>query len=195
MDIWASTAPRRRRGLAAMVSFMESVGLTDDVGIKVNSARRAGGAAGADVRRRRRGGRGALRGVLRAGRQAGEGAARGAARRLRRAGGRADVDALAAVLRDAADAGGSLAALEALIGDGPAPRTCGLRRPGRGGRLRDWIVVDASVAEARALHGRRVRGLRLPGGAAGHRGAGGTPAPRDAPGGPLPAVGSASATP
>ena len=137
MDIWGvDGAAAEAEALAAMVSFMESVGLTsDDVGIKVNSravlaellARTCGVDAAADAARfaaccvlvdklekvppeALHGDFGAL-GVA-----AADVDALAAVLRERAA----DVDALAAVLRDAADAGGSLAALEALIGDGPA---------------------------------------------------------------------------
>ena len=65
----------------------------------------------------------------------------------------ADVDALAAVLRDAADAGGSLAALEALIGDGPALSNLrALVDLAEAGGFRDWIVVDASVVRGLAYY-------------------------------------------
>ena len=123
MDIWGvDGAAAEAEALAAMVSFMESVGLTsDDVGIKVNSravlaellARTCGVDAAADAARF------AACCVLvdkleKVPPEAlhGDFGALGVAA--------ADVDALAAVLRDAADAGGSLAALEALLGDGPA---------------------------------------------------------------------------
>ena len=65
----------------------------------------------------------------------------------------ADVDALAAVLRDAADAGGSLAALEALIGDGPALSNLrALVDLAEAGGFGDWIVVDASVVRGLAYY-------------------------------------------
>ena len=117
MDIWGvDGAAAEAEALAAMVSFMESVGLTsDDVGIKVNSravlaellARTCGVDAAADAARF------AACCVLvdkleKVPPEAlhGDFGALGVAA--------ADVDALAAVLRDAADAGGSLAALDDL---------------------------------------------------------------------------------
>jgi len=156
MDIWGvDGAAAEAEALAAMVSFMESVGLTsDDVGIKVNSravlaellARTCGVDAAADAARF------AACCVLvdkleKVPPEAlhGDFGALGVAA--------ADVDALAAVLRDAADAGGSLAALEALIGDGPALSNLrALVDLAEAGGFGDWIVVDASVVRGLAYY-------------------------------------------
>merc|ERR1719472_588726 len=155
MDIWGVDAAAEAEALAAMVSFMERVGLTsDDVGIKVNSravlaellARTCGVDAAADAARF------AACCVLvdkleKVPPEAlhGDFGALGVAA--------ADVDALAAVLRDAADAGGSLAALEALIGDGPALSNLrALVDLAEAGGFGDWIVVDASVVRGLAYY-------------------------------------------
>ena len=103
----------------------------------------------------------------------------------------ADVDALAAVLRDAADAGGSLAALEALIGDGPALSNLrALVDLAEAGGFGDDTVVDASVVRGLAYYtGVVFEAFDRQGALRAIAGAGGTIAPRDVRGDPLPAVG------
>ena len=156
MDIWGvSGAAAEAEALGAIVHFMEGVGLThEDVGIKVNS-------------------RAVLAALLErtCGVVAEDDAARFAAccvlvDKLDKVPASAlhkdfaaldveseNVDALAAILEEAAQAGGSLEALEALIGDGPA--LANLRELvdlAEAGGFREWLVVDASVVRGLAYY-------------------------------------------